>query len=341
MSHFLYSPSTPKIRRKSIISATADTTTTTTTVSSRKQKATSPPTTKTTTTAITNTMQRGKSPSSQTAHTNSNTTTITTTTTSPRPEPTIVKRRNSSFANTSSPWFRRNSFLSPAMIQDENFNVYESGTSFYSGMNGYASNYSIISLRECQGFLFNQDLFATPYQQVRSQQANAKKYRSSSSLTRRTSGTVTGGGRKCRDGDYERRHTSYHPPRPQFDRSNVSDHAIVDDDEDAEDDEDEEMHDANEEFSSSGGKHHEKGVEDKDGDEDGEEEDEEADEEEDDDEGEDQEEDDDDDDDEDEDDYREMHEYGGDFNNRRFKVRVTEILVDENEDHDIFPTSEI
>ncbi|CAD1807981.1 hypothetical protein FOB58_001326 [Candida parapsilosis] len=286
-------------------------------------------------------MQRGKSPSSQTAHTNSNTTTITTTTTSPRPEPTIVKRRNSSFANTSSPWFRRNSFLSPAMIQDENFNVYESGTSFYSGMNGYASNYSIISLRECQGFLFNQDLFATPYQQVRSQQANAKKYRSSSSSTRRTSGTGTGGGRKCRDGDYERRHTSYHPPRPQFDRSNVSDHAIVDDDEDAEDDEDEEMHDANEEFSSSGGKHHEKGVEDKDGDEDGEEEDEEADEEEDDDEGEDQEEDDDDDDDEDEDDYREMHEYGGDFNNRRFKVRVTEILVDENEDHDIFPTSEI
>ncbi|KAI5969716.1 hypothetical protein CANMA_001239 [Candida margitis] len=303
MSGFSYS-STTKIRRKSTSSATA---LTTTTVSSHKQMATSPATT-------TNKMLRAKSPTSpksQTAHTNANATV------SPRPEPTIIKRRNSSFANTSSPWFRRNSFLSPSMIQDENFNVYESGNAFYSG--GFASNYSIISLRECQGFIFNQDLFATPYQQVRSQ-ANAKKYRASFS---QRSSSSTGVGRKCRDGDYERRHTSYHAPRPQFDRSVGSDQAIVDDDEEEEvdEDEDEEMHDANEEFVSNDVKHDSNHIYDEDEDED--------------------EDEDDDDDDDDDDDYREMHEYGGDFNNRRYKVRVTEIVVDENDDNDIFPTSEI
>lgn len=316
MSHFLYS-STPKIRRKSTSSATA-TTSATTTVSSRKHMVTSAPK------ATTTKMHRAKSPFSPKSQ-------ATSATTSPRPEPTIIKRRNSSFANTSSPWFRRNSFLSPTMIQNENFNVYESGNSFYSGMGGqFASNYSIISLRECQGFIFNQDLFATPYQQVRSQ-ANAKKYRSSFSQR----GISGGGSRKCRDGEYERRHTSYHSPRPQFGHSTVSDNAIVDDDDDDEEEDhekhgevdDEEMFDANEDFISNEAKR------DKEGTREGNELD--AEEDEDEEEGEDEEEED------DEDDYREMHEYGGDFNNRRYKVRVTEIVVDENEGYDIFPTSEI
>ncbi|EMG49278.1 hypothetical protein G210_0017, partial [Candida maltosa Xu316] len=84
--------------------------------------------------------------------------------TSPRPEPTMIRRRNSSFANESSPWFRRNSFLSPSMIQNEDFQVYETNN-YYNNYN--TNSYSIISLKECQGFIFNQDLFATPYQQSR------------------------------------------------------------------------------------------------------------------------------------------------------------------------------
>lgn len=79
-----------------------------------------------------------------------------------RPEPTIIKRKNSSFASTSSPWFRRNSFLSQSMIDDEESSVYELHSFFPD-----AQPYNIISLRECQGFVFNQDLFATPYQQLR------------------------------------------------------------------------------------------------------------------------------------------------------------------------------
>jgi hypothetical protein len=34
--------------------------------------------------------------------------------------------------------------------------------------------------------------------------------------------------------------------------------------------------------------------------------------------------------------YEEMNEYGGDANNRRYKVQVTDIIIDENE-VDIFP----
>ena len=77
-------------------------------------------------------------------------------------EPTI-RRRNSSFTSLSSPWFRRKSLLSRAMAQNENFSVYES-PSYFTG-----SSYNIISLRESQGFVFNQDLFASPYQQQKSQ----------------------------------------------------------------------------------------------------------------------------------------------------------------------------
>jgi hypothetical protein len=34
--------------------------------------------------------------------------------------------------------------------------------------------------------------------------------------------------------------------------------------------------------------------------------------------------------------YEEMNEYGGDANNRRYKVQVTDIIIDDNE-VDIFP----
>lgn len=74
-----------------------------------------------------------------------------------------IRRRNSSFTSLSSPWFRRKSLLSPAMIQNENFSVYES-PSYFTG-----SSYNIISLKESQGFVFNQNLFASPYQQQKSQ----------------------------------------------------------------------------------------------------------------------------------------------------------------------------
>lgn len=73
------------------------------------------------------------------------------------PEPDTWRRHSHS-----TPWVHRNSFLLESMIDDENFSVYESRSFFSEG------NYNIISLRECQGFIFNQDLFALPYQQLRS-----------------------------------------------------------------------------------------------------------------------------------------------------------------------------
>lgn len=201
---------------------------------------------------------------------------------SPRPEPTMIKRRNSSLANSSSPWFRRNSFLSNSMIQNENFQVYESS---------YSNNYNIISLKEYQGFIFNQDLFATPYQQLRS--LAIEKTRRLSSMSNGNSGNNA-----CL-----RRHTSYHPQRPNLNdgkRNSVgtddNDVVIEDDDED----EDEVMV--------------------------GEQEEEEEEEKE---EMEEEEEDDD-------DEYEEMQGYGGDQTNRRYKVRVTEIVINEKE-NDIFP----
>ncbi|MCP8715887.1 MAG: hypothetical protein M5E90_00535 [Asgard group archaeon] len=194
---------------------------------------------------------------------------------SPRPEPTMIKRRNSSLANSSSPWFRRNSFLSNSMIENENFQVYESS---------YSNNYNIISLKEYQGFIFNQDLFATPYQQLRS--LAIEKTRRLNSMSHGNSG-----GNTCL-----RRHTSYHPQRPNLNESkrnsidtDDNDVAIEDDDED----EDEVMVDEQEVV---------------------------------------EEEEDDDDDDE----YEEMQGYGGDQTNRRYKVRVTEIVINEKE-NDIFP----
>lgn len=85
------------------------------------------------------------------------------------------------------------------MIQNENISVYES-TNYYTD-----SSYNIISLRECQGFIFNQDLFASPYQQQRTL-ANERKMKCLGSKSRTNSVS------KDRE---RRRHTSYHA-RPDF-----------------------------------------------------------------------------------------------------------------------------
>lgn len=76
------------------------------------------------------------------------------------------KRKAQSFLSFSlalSPFVRRNSFLSKSMIDDEEALVYEAHSYFSQD-----KSYNIISLRESQGFIFNQDLFATPVQQLRS-----------------------------------------------------------------------------------------------------------------------------------------------------------------------------
>ncbi|KAK6198553.1 protein whose overexpression suppresses the synthetic lethality of the hal3 sit4 double mutation [Scheffersomyces amazonensis] len=238
---------------------------------------------------------------------------------SSRPEPTIVKRRNSHFVSTSSPWFRRNSFLSQSMIQNENFSVYEA-PNFYSDS---ASSYNIISLRECQGFLFNQDLFATPYQQSKSlaqerkvremsfSKSRSRSISKSKSITPSDSSNCISQQQIPSNNNSVRRHTSYHPPRPNFLRPG-SDSAIIDDDEEEEDkatrqtNEDIDMDIINNR-NTIGNEYDEDHMDDELSD-----------------------------DDDDEDDYEEMQAYGGDSNNRRYKVHVTEIIVNE-EDEDIFP----
>lgn len=99
----------------------------------------------------------------------------------------------------SAPWLRRSSFLSPTMIQSENCSVYETSS--------FVGHHSVISLREAQGFVFNQDLFASPYQQL---QAAARERRL------RAASFSGKGHRKELDGGSEsrRRHTSHENRRP-------------------------------------------------------------------------------------------------------------------------------
>ncbi|CUM63518.1 uncharacterized protein PRCAT00001094001 [Priceomyces carsonii] len=213
-------------------------------------------------------------------------------------DPATIKRRSSSFASTSSPWFKRNSLLSPAMIQNENFSVYES-SSFYSS----SSSYNIISLKECQGFIFNQDLFASPYQQLKSL-ANERKYQalsfsksrsnssSRSQLQSQTRSKLNSPSSAKQGTSAERRHTSYHDPKPPFFISG-DENAIADDDDSidvySEPSESEQIDDFNnalvDEYNE----------------------------------------------------YEESVDYGGDATNRTYKVCVTEIIVNEN-DNSIFPT---
>lgn len=205
--------------------------------------------------------------------------------------------------------------------------------SYYSD----AASYNIISLKECQGFIFNQDLFATPYQQLRSQ-AIERKYRASFSnkhrppaaaaavapISSKSTTPEENSQSGCTKGDHavemQRRHTSYHPSRPSFGSSALgilldgNAGSAIDDDsmEDAAEGylDDVEMSQGHVSLSP----RDRLGV--------FEEEEEEYD---------------DDDEDEDEDDeYQEMRGYHGDVNSRRYKVKVTEIIINEK-DSDIFP----
>lgn len=135
--------------------------------------------------------------------------------------------KSDTFTSASSPWFRRNSFLSRSMIDNENSSVYESH-SFFPG----SSSYSIISLKECQGFLFNQDLFATPYQQLRSV-AREKRFRALSfSHKPKSKSRSNSSSTSCSSSPAptkQRRHTSYES-RPQFLFSSIRGGSAVEDD---------------------------------------------------------------------------------------------------------------
>ena len=233
-----------------------------------------------------------------------------------RNQRSINKRRSSSFTSTSSPWFRRNSLLSPAMVQNENISVYDS-PNYYS----HSSSYNIISLKECQGFIFNQDLFASPYQQQKSL-ANEKKLRAMSG-SKSSSNSVLGSrsaSRSCSQSQasstvntpsysrmaspksQQRRHTSYHDPRPSLLYGTTGDDNAMIDDDDQDDDEDgdEEFVFENTSMELDEIEDHEDVVIDE---------------------------------------YEEfelMGEYG-DSTNRMYKVHVTEITVNEN-DNSIFPS---
>ncbi|EGV61528.1 hypothetical protein CANTEDRAFT_114997 [Yamadazyma tenuis ATCC 10573] len=139
------------------------------------------------------------------------------------------KRRTPSFSNTSSPWFRRNSFLSPAMIHSENISVYEC-PNYYSD----SSTYNIISLKECQGFIFNQDLFASPYQQQRTLISERKLRAMSHSFHKSRSNSSSHSRSNSMSGPTgtQRRHTSYHGHKPVFATAIIDNSAIEDDDED-------------------------------------------------------------------------------------------------------------
>lgn len=156
-------------------------------------------------------------------------------------QPGRYGRRVSSFTSTSSPWFRRNSLLSAAMIANEDFSVYES-PSYYSQQ----SSFSVISLKESQGFIFNQDLFASPYQQLRSL-ANERRYRASFSHPRRlreasarsgsqTAKAVDKEDNECNPAELrlnriERRHTSHQGQRPSFFGHGTAEPAVESEDE--------------------------------------------------------------------------------------------------------------
>lgn len=130
------------------------------------------------------------------------------------------KSRTASASSASS--YRRDLLLSRAMLDSETTSVYE----LYSFLPG-TSTFSIISLKELQGFVFNQDLFATPYQQLRSA-AREKRIRALSfSKAKRKSPNST----CCSlpSSAKQRRHTLYEL-RPQFRGTFPLNELAVDDD---------------------------------------------------------------------------------------------------------------
>lgn len=72
--------------------------------------------------------------------------------------------RRSSFASPSSPWQRRRRLLSRSMLMDELHLVYEIRQ--YDPRTGLMATRYLMALRCSQGFAWNQDLFASHYQQM-------------------------------------------------------------------------------------------------------------------------------------------------------------------------------
>lgn len=108
------------------------------------------------------------------------------------------------------------------MIESENYSIYETPNFMGNG------SVNIISLKESQGFVFNQDLFASPYQQL---QAAAKERRlratSFSAPKSRPDSLLHLNGKESR-----RRHTSYDTRRPVLVDEEKDDKDNEDDDED-------------------------------------------------------------------------------------------------------------
>lgn len=105
------------------------------------------------------------------------------------------------------------------MIEHEKVSVYESFSFFPD-----SQQLCVISLKECQGFVFNQNLFATPYQQLRSA-AQEKRRRALSFPKPRTRSS----GSKEMESVQTRRHTS-HERRPQFIFGRKGSESAVEDD---------------------------------------------------------------------------------------------------------------
>lgn len=123
------------------------------------------------------------------------------------------ERRLSPFTSPLSPWSIRNLVLSRAMIEDETPSIYESH-SFFSD----SAPHTIITLKKGQGFIFNQDLFATPYQQLRAL-AKERKIRAFSMSHAKAKGLSpkarSSSSSRSPSQPAQRRHTSY-DPRPHF-----------------------------------------------------------------------------------------------------------------------------
>lgn len=83
----------------------------------------------------------------------------------------IQKRRKSSFNSIHSPYTRRRSFLSRSMLEAESLQCYKL-PSYDSDSEEAIPSFSI-SLSESQGFIWNQDLFATTYQQAQAGVSNS------------------------------------------------------------------------------------------------------------------------------------------------------------------------
>lgn len=208
--------------------------------------------------------------------------------------------------------------LSDNMLNDEKYRVYEPYGFFPD-----ANRLPVLALTRCQGYIFNQDLFATPYQQLRSRALEQKTRTFSYSREAKSRSSLMSS--TLRSFVKQRRHTSY-DPRPrvgsifadELDIMDIDDGEVMEDDDDIED----------------AGEEQESRLEE--GDEDGEMEDvdgNEGDLDEDEDEDEEDEDGEDDDDEDGEDDDYSMHfgGYGGYLQLNAYKVKLVEIVVDPND----------